>query len=58
MARDRHQCTMAACPTPDRGRGGVLIADHIKPRREGGPDELWNLRSAPNTCSAPQTSHV
>ena len=50
LARDGYQCTMAGCPTPDRGRGGVLIADHIKPRREGGPDELQNLRTLCSFC--------
>jgi 5-methylcytosine-specific restriction endonuclease McrA len=41
---------MPDCPTPERGRGGVLIADHIEPRREGGPDELWNLRTLCSFC--------
>jgi 5-methylcytosine-specific restriction endonuclease McrA len=50
LARDGYQCTMADCPTPDRGRSGVLIADHIKPRREGGADELWNLRTLCPFC--------
>lgn len=50
LERDGYQCTMADCPTPDRGRGGVLIADHITPRREGGPDELWNLRTLCSFC--------
>jgi HNH endonuclease len=52
LARDRYQCTMADCPTPDRGRRGVLIADHIEPRREGGPDELWNLRTLCSLCDS------
>jgi 5-methylcytosine-specific restriction endonuclease McrA len=40
LARDGYQCTAPDCATPDRGRGGVLIADHIEPRREGGPDGI------------------
>jgi 5-methylcytosine-specific restriction endonuclease McrA len=50
LERDGYQCTMPNCPTPGRGRGGVLIADHIVERRKGGPDILENLRTQCSFC--------
>lgn len=50
LKRDGYQCTAPACPTPRRGRGGRLIADHIVERRAGGADELWNLRTFCSFC--------
>lgn len=48
--RDDYRCTDPVCKTPDRGYGGRLIADHIIPKREGGADELGNLRTLCPPC--------
>jgi 5-methylcytosine-specific restriction endonuclease McrA len=38
LKRDGYTCTDPRCPTPNYGRGGRLIADHIVSRRDGGSD--------------------
>jgi len=48
--RDKYRCTDPSCTTPGRGYGGRLIADHIIPRREGGEDALFNLRTLCPPC--------
>ncbi|WP_370466049.1 HNH endonuclease [Niveispirillum cyanobacteriorum] len=51
--RDGFQCVGLPdrpCRTPNNGRGGRLIVDHIDPRREGGSDELSNLRTLCPAC--------
>lgn len=48
--RDGYRCTSEHCTTPDRGRGGRLIAHHEKERREGGSDALWNLKTLCPAC--------
>jgi 5-methylcytosine-specific restriction endonuclease McrA len=50
IERDRYQCTEARCPTPNRGRGGRLIAGHIKARTAGGTDTPDNVRTFCPTC--------
>ena len=57
LARDRHQCTMPDCPTPGRGRGGRLVADHIIERRDGGADALSNLRTLCSFCDGVRHGH-
>lgn len=49
-ARDGYQCTSDACRTVNRGHGGRLVAAHIIPRRQGGPDALSNLRTLCPSC--------
>ena len=48
--RDGYKCTMDDCETPGRGYGGRLIADHVTAKRDGGADELSNLRTVCNPC--------
>jgi 5-methylcytosine-specific restriction endonuclease McrA len=50
LERDGYQCTRPDCPTPGRGRGGRLVADHIVERRDGGLDALPNLRTLCSYC--------
>ncbi|WP_432706644.1 HNH endonuclease [Azospirillum argentinense] len=49
-SRDGYRCTDPRCRTPNRGHGGKLIAHHIKERRQGGADALWNLATLCPTC--------
>ncbi|MFN6254154.1 MAG: HNH endonuclease [Acetobacteraceae bacterium] len=39
LRRDGHRCAVAGCPNR------ASVADHIKPRRDGGADTPENLRS-------------
>ena len=39
LRRDRFRCTAQGCDKP------AIVADHIVSRRDGGKDELGNLRS-------------
>ena len=48
--RDGYQCRDPECRTPDRGRGGRVVADHVVPRRQGGLDALSNLVTRCNAC--------
>ncbi len=50
--RDGYRCIRASCPTPERGKGGRLIANHKTPRRAGGVDRLDNLETLCPTCDA------
>lgn len=50
LRRDAFRCTFEHCTTPNRGQDGRLIADHIVPRREGGADDLANLRTLCPAC--------
>lgn len=40
LKRDGYRCTVPGCGSTYR-----LTADHIKPRRQGGADALYNLRT-------------
>lgn len=44
-------CGVAAGETGANGRKAVLHAGHIKPKSEGGPDELSNLRTLCSVCN-------
>lgn len=48
--RDGYQCTEVNCRTPDRGRGGRLIAGHIIARTDHGSDTLDNVRTFCPAC--------
>jgi 5-methylcytosine-specific restriction protein A len=50
LRRDGYQCTAPHCATPYRGFGGLLIADHIRPRVQGGGNELSNGRTLCAAC--------
>jgi len=50
LKRDGYQCTEPKCPTPERGKGGRLIAGHIVERRKGGADHPSNVRTFCPTC--------
>jgi 5-methylcytosine-specific restriction endonuclease McrA len=50
LRRDGYQCTAPDCATPYRGFGGLLIADHIKKRQDGGTNELSNGRTLCPRC--------
>lgn len=45
LERDGYRCTVPGCGSTDR-----LTADHITPRRRGGPDTLDNLRTLCGSC--------
>jgi 5-methylcytosine-specific restriction protein A len=57
LERDRYRCTMPDCPTPGRGHGGKLVADHIIERRDGGADALSNLRTLCSYCDGVRHGH-
>jgi 5-methylcytosine-specific restriction endonuclease McrA len=50
LKRDGYQCTEPQCETPNRGKGGRLIAGHIVDRRKGGSDHHSNVRTFCPTC--------
>lgn len=50
LKRDGFRCAELDCETPNRGKGGRLIAHHIIDRRKGGPDTLANLRTRCPAC--------
>src|SRR4051812_8205677 len=50
LKRDGFQCAEPTCQTPNRGRGGRLIAHHIVDRRKGGADRLDNLLTRCPAC--------
>jgi 5-methylcytosine-specific restriction endonuclease McrA len=57
LERDRYQCAMPDCTTPNRGSGGRLVADHIVERRAGGADALHNLRTLCSFCDGARHGH-
>lgn len=50
LERDGHRCTASDCSTPLRGAGGRLVVDHVVERRDGGADQVSNLRSLCPAC--------
>src|SRR4051812_37706799 len=52
LRRDGFMCAAPTCTTPDRGKGGRLIAHHLIPRTKAGPDTLSNLQTRCPTCDA------
>ena len=47
LERDRHECQLEypGCT------GRATTADHVRPRRDGGGDELENLRASCRHCN-------